>query len=107
MRKKLQTSLQVSLVVAVGVTIGAMFVFPREASACVLEDRVVISYWGWDNNGHPSCSHICGPCPPSDSIVGQEIYECDGSVTTWGITDCTLDVRTTISPCPICPPEDP
>jgi hypothetical protein len=85
----------------------SMFAFPREAKACPNQShRVVISYWGWTAvGGGDSCSHVCGPCGPSTHIVGQEIYECDGSYTSWGITNCTFDVRTTYQSCPICPPE--
>jgi len=75
--------------------------------------RTVISYWGFQGiTGNDSCPVLCGGCfcaQMTNKLVGQVIYECDGSTTTWGL-DCsqsTICPDTTISEesCPACGPE--
>lgn len=76
------------------------------ASSCPnrYTERTIVSYWGWvGSDGLDYCATICGLCF-SRKIVGQEIFECDGTVTRWGRNDCTFDVRTTYEACEICEP---
>jgi hypothetical protein len=86
---------------------------PLNASSC-LEYRTIINYWGFEGgSGNDSCPVLCGPCScevMTNKLVGQVIYECDGSITEWGLncdesTVCE-DTTITVRSCPYCGPEE-
>lgn len=86
---------------------------PKNASVC-RDFRTVISYWGFQGvTGDYSCPVMCGGCYCSqmtNKLVGQVIYECDGSITSWGLdcsqsTICNEDTTITDEPCTTCGPE--
>lgn len=56
--------------------------------------EVTVNHWGWVSNGNDVCATVCGPCNPYEKIVGQVIYECDGTTTQWGLTDCYFTTTT-------------
>ena len=84
---------------------------PRNAVVC-RDFRTVISYWGFQGiSGEDSCPVICGGCfchQMTNKLVGQVIYECDGSTTSWGLncdqsyTICNQSRTITDEPCPSC-----
>jgi len=87
------------------------FVSPINASGC-RDSRTVISYWGFQGiTGGDSCPVICGGCychQMTNKLVGQVIYECDGSTTAWGLdcsssyTICSQSSTITEEPCSTC-----
>ena len=77
-----------------------------------LASRRIISYWGFQGFSGDSCPVLCGGCychQMTNKLVGQVIYECDGSVTAWGLNcdESTVCEDTTITEesCPFCDPE--
>lgn len=83
---------------------------PLNASSC-RDSMTIINYWGFEGvTGVDSCPVRCGVClceQMTNKLVGQVIYECDGSITTWGLSCSELCGSPTITnePCPICSPE--
>ena len=84
------------------------------ASSCG-SSWTVINYWGFQGiDGNDSCPVLCGLCiceQMTNKLVGQVIYECDGSTTAWGLncdesTVCSGDTTITERACPICGPEE-
>lgn len=63
--------------------------------------KITVNYWGYVSGGD-ACYQMCGPCVP-EKIVGQIIYECDGTITQWGLTDCELTSTTSVR-CGTCGP---
>ena len=51
-----------------------------------------ITYYGWivDADGFAGCNYLLiSPEPPQHyGVVGQEIDDCDGNYTSWGLTYC-------------------
>ena len=50
-----------------------------------------ITYYGWidDVDGFTSCTSFPSPQRPNHyGVVGQEIDDCDGNTTSWGLTYC-------------------
>ncbi len=83
------------------------------ASSC-RSSRTIINYWGFQGiAGNDSCPVLCGLCicgQMTNKLVGQVIYECDGSTTAWGLncdqsTVCSEDTTITEEGCPFCGPE--
>lgn len=83
---------------------------PKSATGC-RDFRTVINYWGFQGvSGDYSCPVMCGVCYCSqmtNRLVGQVIYECDGSITSWGLdcsqsTICSEDTTITEESCPPC-----
>lgn len=74
--------------------------------------RRIINYWGFQGIYSDSCPVVCSPCSceqMTNKLVGQVIYECDGSTTAWGLNcdESTVCSDTTITEeaCPFCGPE--
>ena len=73
--------------------------------------RIIISYWGFQGvTGNDSCPVRCGVClceQMTNKLVGQVIYECDGSTTSWGLNcdqsaACPGSPTITEESCPDC-----
>jgi hypothetical protein len=108
--KPIRQTVHLTLVLVVAMAMGSMVTFPGEAHACVNEFAVTHSQWGWVGmgpNGSDLCTVICGPCPGPNGIIGQVTYECDGTVTSWGMTCEDQNVTVTSRRCELCGPEGP
>jgi|SRR5690349_14147550 len=76
----------------------APFVFtaPVHATGCG-RYRVIERHYGWDDYyGNPVCASMCQGCELYERVVGEVITECDGTVSSWGLTNCTYHVSTII-----------
>lgn len=79
---------------------------PQYASSCGgRSERTILSYWGFEHSTlGDSCPVVCGPCEweyMTNKLVGQVIYECDGSVTQWGLI-CDRSETVSYDDCPFC-----
>lgn len=79
-----------------------------DASSCG-SSRTIINYWGFQGFSGDSCPVLCGGCychKMTNKLVGQVIYECNGSITAWGLNcdESTICEDTTITEesCPFC-----
>jgi hypothetical protein len=82
---------------------------PQHASSCAgRPERTIFSYWGFQHSTlGDSCPVVCGPCETefmTNKLVGQVIYECDGSITQWGLI-CERSERVSYDSCPFCAEE--
>ena len=81
-------------------------------AACFYPKRRVVEHWAWVSKTDPS-DVFCGSnpyiiSPPIENyydwtLVGEEIYECDGSYSSWGDVSCDAGLVTYRENCePIC-----
>ena len=75
---------------------------PSAYANCEYSTKTVTTFYGFDNgDGTTMCYVVIGPTPPI-IVVGERTVWCDGSETSWGHTDCTLNSTTYESCPPIC-----
>ena len=74
-----------TLAILFAVLVGLAVSMPAQALPCV---KRTTTYWGYYySDGSSSCLVIIGPPPPPE-VVGERIRECDGSISSWGLTSC-------------------
>ncbi len=62
-----------------------------QADPCVRDTRIIKTYWGWYGQYGPICGTLIigpPPAPNTKQMIGQEVWACDGTYETWGMTDC-------------------
>ena len=100
--KRIRIAVHLTLVLSVAMAVVAFFV-PTDAKAnCFYPTKFITNYYGYHwGPGDDRCYWPnISPVPPK-GLVGQEIRECDGSLTSWGIV-CD-DATSTTEWCePIC-----
>ena len=89
--------LLIALVAAV--VISSTLMAPAAQANCFFPTRYVKTYWGGTHFGQPICPQLVGPPIPWDDLVGQEIWDCDGTYSSWGLT-CSWGYEETIEICP-------
>ncbi|MBV8520444.1 MAG: hypothetical protein JO197_23835 [Acidobacteria bacterium] len=66
---------------------------PSAEAACYYPRRHVREHIGfYDINGNPNCPVIISPQPTYTDVIGEEIWDCDGSYSYWGIISCAWTI---------------
>lgn len=99
--KRMKSAASGTMVLSLFFSLVGLFVFTQPAKATSCEQhRIIERHYGWnDANGNPVCASMCWACSVFEVVVGEEITECDGTVTSWGLTNCTYHVDTIIQNC--------
>ena len=99
--RKLRVALDITLVLAVLMTVVISFIPSEARAACWYPERMGWTYTGYIVNGVAQCNMPIVSPPMPSSTVGEHIQECDGSTTQWGIV-CANATYTREFCAPIC-----
>ncbi|MBV8517147.1 MAG: hypothetical protein JO197_07045 [Acidobacteria bacterium] len=66
---------------------------PSASAACEYGvQRHIRQHMGSIYNGVAYCPTVAGPTVPFPDVIGEEIRDCDNSLSSWGITSCGIDI---------------